>query len=84
MKLRSVVVGALIVVPLGVAGTAPALASPGPNGHNNHGLCEAIGSGSANGQLHKSMAPPFQALSAAAMAMNETVAQYCAAFGGEG
>ena len=50
----------LIVVILGVAGFA--VADPGPNGSNNHGLCTAFFNGSENGQAHKRNAPPFVAL----------------------
>lgn len=50
----------LIVVILGVAGFA--VADPGPNGHNNHGLCTALFNGSENGQAHKRKAGPFATL----------------------
>jgi hypothetical protein len=62
-----------------VAGGGAALAEPGPNGHNNHGLCTAYFSGSENGQAHKHKAPPFANLEAAAEAADQTVEEYCAA-----
>ncbi|HET7652152.1 MAG TPA: hypothetical protein VFK42_03885 [Acidimicrobiales bacterium] len=43
-----------------------ALAAPGPNGHNNHGLCTAYFNGSDTGRAHKHQAGPFQALQQAA------------------
>lgn len=51
-----------------VAGGAvgAAFAAPGPNGHNNHGLCTAYFNGSETGRAHKRNAPPFQALEQAA------------------
>ena len=39
-----------------------AMAEPGPNGSNNHGLCTAYFNGSENGQAHKREAGPFVAL----------------------
>ena len=48
----------------GSVGTAVAL--PGPNGHNNKGLCTAYFNGSERGQAEKRKAPPFQALERAA------------------
>jgi hypothetical protein len=59
-------------------GGSVALADPGPNGHNDYGLCKAYFSGSATGQEHKHAAPPFVALEAAADAADQTVAEYCA------
>jgi hypothetical protein len=57
---------------------------PGPNGHNDYGLCKAYSAGSANGQAHKHQAPPFAALEDAANAAYpnadstaDAVAQYC-------
>ena len=60
------------------SGGAAALADPGPNGHNDYGLCKAYFAGSAQGQAHKHAAPPFAALEAAADAADQTVAEYCA------
>ena len=54
-----------------------ARATPGPNGHNNYGLCKAYSSGSENGQAHKHKAPPFAQLEADAAAANQSVAQFC-------
>lgn len=53
--------GALGLLLAGGSLTA-ALAAPGPNGHNNHGLCTAYFNGSDTGQAHKRQAGPFQAL----------------------
>jgi hypothetical protein len=39
-----------------------ATADPGPNDHNNHGLCTAFFNGSENGRANKSEAGPFVAL----------------------
>jgi hypothetical protein len=50
------------------------VAAPGPNGHNDYGLCKAYSVGSDN----KNTAPPFAALEAAAKAANQTVAEFCA------
>lgn len=55
-----------------------AAATPGPNGHNNFGLCTAYSSGSERGQEMKHKAPPFAALEAAAEAEDMTVAEWCA------
>ena len=60
------------------AGGAVALADPGPNGHNDYGLCKAYFAGSENGQAHKHKAPPFVGLEEAADAADQTVAEYCA------
>jgi hypothetical protein len=58
---------------------------PGPNGHNNHGLCTAYFAGSENGQQHKHQANPFVQLEKDAddagnqdgTASPEEVASYC-------
>jgi hypothetical protein len=60
-----------------VAGSGAALADPGPNGHNDYGLCKAYFAGSANGQEHKHAAPPFVALEEAAEANDQTVKEFC-------
>ena len=65
--IRKALIGAGILS-LAVGGFVPAFASgsPGPNGHNNNGLCEAAGSGSAQGQAQKQAnGAAFQALAAA-------------------
>jgi hypothetical protein len=49
-----------VIVVVGVTGYA--VADPGPNGSNNHGLCTAFFNGSENGQANKRNAPPFVAL----------------------
>jgi hypothetical protein len=67
------------VLALGIAGTGVSFAgSPGPNGHNDYGLCKAYFAGSQVGQSHKHQAPPFAALEAAADAADQSVADYCA------
>jgi hypothetical protein len=63
---RKVIVAGFVAA-LTALGAGAALAQgPGPNGHNNHGLCTAYFNGSATGQAHKQNAGPFQALEAAA------------------
>ena len=61
-----------------LGGANLALAAPGPNGHNDYGLCTAYFAGSENGQEHKHSAPPFAALEAAAEESNQTVEEFCA------
>ena len=76
----------LVVVALSVVGFAGvASGAPGPNGHNDYGLCKAYFSGSENGQNHKHKAKPFVALQTAAGDQDgdgdtdsDDVAQYCA------
>jgi hypothetical protein len=79
--------GLAAVATLAVGGSV-ALADPGPNGHNDYGLCKAYFAGSDTGQEHKREAPPFVALEAAAEAValeeaaeaaDQTVEEYCAA-----
>jgi len=72
---RLVISATIAAVVAGGAGLA--FAAPGPNGHNDFGLCQAYFSGSQTGQDHKHSAPPFAALEAAASAQNETVADFC-------
>ena len=52
---------AALVAATAIAGGA-AIAGPGPNGSNNHGLCTAYFNGSQNGQAHKRKAGPFPVL----------------------
>lgn len=53
-----------------------AAATPGPNGHNNGGLCEAAGSGSAQGQMQKQAhGAAFIGLAAAGEAMESSSQQ---------
>lgn len=61
---RRIIVGGLALLLSATAGAA--LAAPGPNGHNNHGLCTAYFNGSETGKAHKRQAGPFQALEQAA------------------
>jgi hypothetical protein len=51
-----------------------ATADPGPNGHNDFGLCKAYFAGSSTGQAQKQNAPPFQALQ---QASGGSVQQFC-------
>ena len=79
--MRRLIVGSAAAA-LIAGGAGFAFAAPGPgHGHNTFGLCTAYSAGSAPGQAHKQSAPPFAALTAAAQAANQTVAQYCAANG---
>ena len=73
---RTIISSTIAALIAGGAGLAFA-GQPGPNGHNDYGLCNAYFSGSATGQAHKHNAPPFVALQDQASAANETVAQYC-------
>ena len=75
---RFVATAAIALLIAGGTG-ADALAEPGPNGHNNFDLCTAYFAGSEKGQEQKHKAPPFQALEAAAEAVDQTVAEWCAA-----
>jgi hypothetical protein len=71
---RAVIVAAVAAT---LAGGGAALATPGPNGHNDYGLCKAYSSGSQTGQDHKHAARPFVALEQAASDANQTVEEYC-------
>jgi len=82
MKNRlSVVIAAALALSLGVVGFAHA--QPGPNDHNNRGLCTAYFNGSDTGQANKRKAGPFVALEEAAddgdsaTSAAEDVAAYC-------
>lgn len=78
MRVKTLVVPAAVtLLALGGAATT-AGAEPGPNGNNNFGLCTAYFAGSEKGQEMKRKAPPFQALEAAAEAMDQTVEEWCA------
>lgn len=55
-----------VVVMTVLGGAGIALAKPGPNDKNNHGLCTAYFNGSDTGREHKRQAGPFQALEQAA------------------
>lgn len=70
---RILVTAAVLAIGAGTAGVSFA-GSPGPNGPNNYGLCNAYAHNNPN--AHN--APPFAALQAAAAAANESVAQWCA------
>ena len=80
---RLVISSTIAALVAGGAGFAFA-GQPGPNGHNDYGLCTAYCAGSANGQAQKHSAPPFAALEDAATAAypnasstQDAVAQYC-------
>lgn len=60
--MRTRIVAASIVAAGLVFAGGVASADPGPNGHNNKGLCNAFHSGSDTGRANKSSAPPFVAL----------------------
>ena len=54
---------ALVVLALaGLTGGGIASAAPGPNGHNDYGLCKAYFAGSEKGQSKKQNKGPFPAL----------------------
>ena len=65
MRKRLLATAAVALALAGGVGTV-ARAQPGPNGHNDYGLCKAYFAGSENGQSHKHKAPPFAALEEAA------------------
>jgi hypothetical protein len=75
--LRRALIAAVVTTTLASGGVA-ALADPGPNGHNDYGLCKAYFAGSETGQQHRHAAPPFVALEAAAAAADQTVEEWCA------
>jgi hypothetical protein len=62
-------------------------ADPGPNGHNDHGLCTAYFNGQKNGHDKNGNPPPFQALIDGASdgddstPVEEDVYNYCQEFG---
>jgi len=68
-----------MIVALALLGSAfggvSAIAEPGPNGHNNWGLCNAY---AHNGGGNSHSAPPFAALEEAAEEADQTVAEWCA------
>ena len=62
-----------------VGGAGLAHATPGPNGHNNYGLCNAYSQGSAQGQAQKQAhGQAFLGLEKAASDAGQSVADYCA------
>lgn len=63
-RIPAIAVGALLSFGLASAATAGHNDDPvpGPNGHNNHGLCTALFNGSETGREHKADAPPFKQL----------------------
>lgn len=73
---RPLIVGTLALALSATTGMA--LAQPGPNGHNNKGLCTAYFNGSDNGQAHKRNAPPFKGLESAAADAGQSVEEFCA------
>jgi hypothetical protein len=75
MKVPAFVAALVAAVALALAGVAGA--DPGPNGHNDYGLCKAYFAGSDNGQDQKRSAPPFAALEEAAGGTEEDVAEFC-------
>ncbi|MGH3332236.1 MAG: hypothetical protein ACRDPJ_13135 [Nocardioidaceae bacterium] len=78
MRISKLAAPALAAVLVAGGLTTAAVADPGPNGHNNFGLCTAYFSGSEKGQEMKRKAPPFQALEAAAEAADQSVEEWCA------
>lgn len=80
-KRLAIVIAATLTLGAGSLGLAHA--DPGPNGHNNRGLCTAYFNGSPTGQAHKRNAGPFVALEEAAddgdssTAPEEDVAAFC-------
>ena len=75
---------AAVLLAFGALGAGAASAAPGPNGHNNYGLCQGYLHGNDNGQAHKGTKGPFPALVAEAGDYNgdgetthEDVVAYC-------
>jgi len=66
---------AAAVLTLGAAGAGVSLADPGPNGHNNYGLCNAY---SHNGGGNSHNAGPFAELQKQADDANQSVEEWCA------
>lgn len=78
MKIRNILVPAVAIAAVAGGTTAVATAlPPGPNGHNDFGLCTAYFAGSETGQEHKRKAPPFAALEAAASDAGQSMEEYC-------
>jgi len=80
---KNLIIAAVLAVSLVLAGVA--VAAPGPNGHNDHGLCKAYFAGSQKGQSNKQQKGPFPALKSKAGDQdgdgdtdNDDVAAYCA------
>ena len=84
---RLVIGGAIAALVAGGAGLSFA-GQPGPNDHNNHGLCTAYFAGSQNGMDHKHQAGPFVQLEQDADAAGnndgttdpQEVVDYCAPY----
>lgn len=71
-RVLTVAVGILLTAGTG-AGTALAAGGPGPNGHNNQGLCNAYFRGSTQGQAQKqSHGQAFIVLAATAAMWDQT------------
>jgi hypothetical protein len=66
---------ALAAIAAASLGTGLVSADPGPNGHNNWGLCNAYAHNNQNGKDH---GQPFGALEQAAEDADQTVAEWCA------
>ena len=68
---------AILAALAGMLTATSVFAKPGPNGHNNWGLCTAYFAGSANGQSHKHSAGPFVALEDAAGCTTDSSGRSC-------
>jgi len=87
MTLRKFLATAVVAAALGGGIAGVAVAEPGPNDHNNHGLCTAFFNGQKNGHDKNGNPGPFQALIDAASdgdentPVEEDVYNYCQEFG---
>jgi hypothetical protein len=83
--LRKFIITLALAAACALGATGVAGAAPGPNGHNDYGLCKAYFSGSQKGQDNKQSKKPFVALRTKAGDQdgdgdtdNDDVAAYCA------
>jgi Spy/CpxP family protein refolding chaperone len=74
-KIQATLAAAAVMVGALAFGGA-ATAAPGPNGHNDFGLCKAYFAGSDKGKEQKRNAPPFVALETTA-GDKDDVAAWC-------
>ena len=84
--MRKLITAALATLLL-VGPAVAAVAEPGPNGNNNHGLCTAYFNGNKNGWAKNGVPGPFAALEEAAddgdpsTSTRDDVRRYCEQYG---
>ena len=83
--MRKFIIALALAAVCALGATGVAGAAPGPNGHNDYGLCKAYFAGSDKGQSNKQQKKPFVALRTKAGDQdgdgdtdNDDVAAYCA------